>query len=247
MLIYLYGPDSYRRYEKQKEIIFKYKEKHAAVNVDRFLLDAENELERLKEFLKNQSLFENFKLAVIQLSKTANEKELAELFKKYIEAKTITLLITADEKLPSSFSFLTKKPALSQEFKELTGVQLTNFIKSEAAKRKLNLSSQDITKLVQVHGSNLWGLVNDLDKLALGGALEDRVSVGNIFPYLTRAKRGDLSALEFLLAVEEPAKIFNIMAAQADTYLKNKMADYDAAIKSGKLGYAEALIDLTLG
>jgi hypothetical protein len=58
---------------------------------------------------------------------------------------------------------------------------------------------------------------------------------------------GRLRALETLLAQSDPAaKIFNILASQ----WKEKtlqIADYDFAVKSGKLEYEEAVLDLVLG
>ena len=58
MVIYLYGPDSYRRKEKEKEIISKYKEKHLSVTVDKFELESDDDFSSFKNFLKNQSLFD---------------------------------------------------------------------------------------------------------------------------------------------------------------------------------------------
>ena len=47
---------------------------------------------------------------------------------------------------------------------------------------------------------------------------------------------------------EEPVKIFNILATSYlnTVFSLQKLADYDAAIKSGKLDYEEALVDLAL-
>ena len=58
-----------------------------------------------------------------------------------------------------------------------------------------------------------------------------------------------LSLLEELLSrSEDPAMIFNIMAVSpfADKAWKEKIADYDVAVKSGKLEYDEALLDMIL-
>ena len=56
-----------------------------------------------------------------------------------------------------------------------------------------------------------------------------------------------ISSLTWLLETDEPAKIFNMLSAFAKApEEKIKMADYDVAIKSGKLEYEEALLDLVI-
>ena len=56
-----------------------------------------------------------------------------------------------------------------------------------------------------------------------------------------------LTALETLLAMNDPAaKLFNILASQWKEKIP-QFAKYDLAIKSGKLEYEEALVDLVIG
>ena len=58
--------------------------------------------------------------------------------------------------------------------------------------------------------------------------------------------RGRLTALERMFAENEPpAKVFNIIAYQLPGRLE-EMAAYDLAVKSGKMDYEEALLDLVL-
>jgi len=58
--------------------------------------------------------------------------------------------------------------------------------------------------------------------------------------------RERLAALEKLFAMDEPAgKIFNIAAYSWPEKLP-AMAGYDLAVKSGKMDYEEALLDLIL-
>lgn len=247
MIIYLYGPDSYRRQEKLKEIVANYKKKHLAITIDKF---AEGEFGRLEDFIKNQSLFDEFKLAIIFESaslRTAPEnKNFAELLKTHLNSKSTILAISVDKKLPKEFGFLLEKSVVSQSFEELSGLYLENFIKKEAEKRGMKLSPDVFRKLIIANRSDLWGIVNDLDKLELGGKLEDGLVEPEFFSLINRAKRGDITALEILLSKQEPAMIFNIIASQAGPDLKEKMANYDVAIKSGKLEYEEALLDVIL-
>ena len=251
MIIYLYGPDSYRRQEKLKEIVANYKKKHSTTTIDKFI---EDEFERFEDFIKNQSLFDSFKLAIIFESaiwRTAPEnKNFIELLKSHLDSKNIILLISVDKKLPKEFNFLlnpsTGASVLSQSFEELKTAQVENFAKKEALRRGLKLPAQVINSLVRVNSSDLWGIINDLDKLELGGKLEEGLIEPEFFSLINRVRRGDITALEILLHKQEPAMIFNIIASQAGPDLKEKMANYDVAIKSGKLDYEEALLDVIL-
>lgn len=234
-----------------KDIIAQYTKKHSGVTMEKLNLEGEADVAGVKEFSKNQSLFDSFRLGVINIGLKPFLDGLAEILKSYLESKNVILVISAEKKLPKDFIFLLKPPAgvkvLAQEFAELSGAKLNSFIKKEIEKRNLEFSSELVSLLIGIHGSDLWGMVNDLDKLALGGKIEGNIKSQNIFPLLNRIKRGDLTALEILLSTQEPAMLFNMLAAGADSYLKTKMANYDVAIKSGKITYREALTDLTLG
>ena len=130
---------------------------------------------------------------------------------------------------------------------------LNNFILEEAGKRKLNISSQFVNKLMLSYRNDTWAYITELDRLVFSGT--ENVSRmtgidGNYFFKLLNGLRGynlsgRLMALELLLAEnEEPAKIFNILAAQKN--LKNKFANYDLLVKSGRLEYEEVLLDFVL-
>ena len=254
MVIYLYGPDSYRRQQKQKEIIEEYKAKHSNLTFDRFYLDEDDEFSRLKEFSLNQSLFGDFKLGIIyNLSAASNQEDLVGLIKSHLESKNSHLILSADKHLGKEFAFLLKKPVLSQEFSALSSVDLSNFIKAEAKKRNLTISPEVIRNLTQIYQTDTWGLINELDKISLGGKIETPYQyrkeqffdlIGGILNSPSVASR--LKTLEVLLDNEDSAMLFNFVASFSRGVQKIKMADYDAMIKSGKLNYEEALLDLSL-
>ena len=117
MIIYLYGPDSYRRQKKLKEIVTKYKQKHSAVTVERFDLGEESDLLQLRDFIKNQSLFDSFKLAIVSIGIGGNfGNDFAEFLKSQLESEKTILLLLADKELSKEFKFLLKKPVISQNF-----------------------------------------------------------------------------------------------------------------------------------
>ena len=251
MLIYLYGPDSYRLQEKLRSIIEEYKKKHSGLTIEYFDFATGDEIwEKFKEFIGSQSLFGGSRLAIT--SNCANEKEKAEFLKNFSDHKTASLIIIAEKPLGKDFSFLLKKPVLSQGFELLNGAQTVSFIKKEAEKRKLKLLPETINALIQANGSDLWGIIREIEKIVLGGEVGQTVTVPDFFAMISKLSGRapfslKISALTWLLETDDAAKVFNMVSAFTKvTADKVKMADYDVAIKSGKLEYEEALLDLVI-
>lgn len=269
MIIFLYGPDSYRRQEKLKEIMAEYKGKHSSFSVESFNLEEAAGLDKLKDFTKAQSLFDKVKLGIINngsFLEGAPQKEYIALLKENAESKEPTLVILENKKLTKDFNFLfdLNKPNLLQEFENLSGGKLKVFLRKEAKKKSLALDWESENLLMQVYAGDTWGLVTELEKLSLLDEKKMDLAVLekhlhallpiNIFESINQMRYSKniasrLTILEnLLLRSEEPGMIFNILAVspyqnQAE---KEKAADYDAAIKSGKLEYEEALTDLVL-
>jgi len=252
MVIYLYGPDSYRRREKIKSITAEYQKKHSDLTIQSFFIvdeaKAENEIGRLKDFVTAQSLFSigGKKFGICVIEEAPETAAFPKLLKEFIDSETTTLLVSAQKKLPAAYKFLLDKPVLSQAFDELSAVELTAFIKKEAEKRGAALWPAAVSTLINRYGGDTWGIITELEVLSLGGKLEDAAASPEFFGLLMRVQRGDLAALTWLLEREEPAMIFNILASRLSGALKIKAADYDVAVKSGKLDYPEALFDLVL-
>ncbi|MEK7658228.1 MAG: hypothetical protein AAB366_03535 [Patescibacteria group bacterium] len=272
MIIFLYGPDSYRRRQKLKEITAQYRQKHITFgDFDFGGVDAEEEFLRLKEFASNVSIFETLKLGVLENAfgefLKENQSAFVEFLKNNLKNQDLTLVVCAEKKPLKNLSFLLKKPALAQEFKNLEGEQLKFFIGKEAEKRGLNLAPAAIVFLAEVFGGDTWALISELEKISLfnlrdfdAGRLKELVvyykslNSGEFFSQLSglsvdRSLRQKIVNLEFLLnRGEEPAKIFNILAASSrnSSETVKRFADYDAAIKSGKTDYEEALLDMAL-
>lgn len=249
MLIYLYGPDAYRRQQKLKEITDKFIKDHGNSGLERFDLSVKGEIERLKDFTTTQSLFDSSKLGVIYEANEAEPKEVNNLLKIADGSKTIGLAVVAEKALPKTFKIIYGKDVWARDFDNLSQAQLSTFAKEEARKRDFQLSDSLLQSLVWKYAKDTWGLVNEIERLALGGNPEAVLREQDFFSAISQLEYGKaasakLPTLERLMNSEEPAKIFNILAAMARN--KNKMADYDLAIKSGRLEYEEVLTDLAL-
>lgn len=273
MIIFLYGPDSYRRRKKLNEIVSQYKKKHLDLNIGKFDFTENNgddEFLKLQEFSLANSLFESEKLAVIEdifewVSKE-NQKKVVEFLKSNFEDKKTTFIILSGKEPIKAFDFLLEKPSLFQEFENFESDKLKFFIKKESEEREIKFEPRAISFLADVFIGDSWGLINELDKFSLlnkkSFSVDDLknfidyykpISSSDFFTKIknfsfSRSLAQKMENLEILLENEDPAKIFNFLASFSSNQpaLIQKFADYDVAVKSGKMDYEEVLLDLAL-
>jgi DNA polymerase III delta subunit len=260
MIIFLYGPDDYRRIQKKREIVAEFEKKHSGLGLAFFDLADADAMGSLLEFIRNQSIFESAKLAVLLNAFEAEPKELAKALAPLAAGGATTILVSEREKPVKALAFLAVKPSLCQQFDNLEGAEWAGFIKTEAKRAGAKLTGAAAAFLGTVYQGNSWALVTELQKLATfrAAALIDKGDLDamdleaapNYWALLNGLKSYDarvrLFALEKLFALSDPpAKIFNILAAQAGEKIP-RMAGYDIAVKSGKLDYEEALLDFAI-
>lgn len=268
MIIFLYGPDDYRRIKKKNEIVAEFEKKHSSLGLGSFDGEAAGAPESLFEFARSQSIFDDAKLAVVENAFEADVEKLVGALKPIAQEKNTTVLIAEREKPPKELAFLLKEPSLTQKFENLGGAEWAAFIRGEAKKMGFDLTADAVQFLGAVHRGDSWGLVTELQKLsalaagaregeapakAVGAKDLDALGLEAAPDYWTLVNglksvdgRIRLAALEKLFAINDPPpKIFNILAVQAGVKTP-RMAEYDLAVKSGKLDYEEALVDLAL-
>ncbi len=268
MIIFLYGPDTYRRFQKEKEIIENYQKKHG--HLDFLKVDFEENYDdwiKVKDFLNQPSIFVEKKLVLVKEGTRINEKNWLLILKKYLESEKVFILISDKNEPPSDFEFLLKNPVKSKSFLELEGPKLNFFVKEEAKKRNLNFSSEAwyyFLSYLQELPERSWAAVNELEKIYLAKlkkpiSLFDLKKIINWLPktkvwHLTQKlnfqkdPKKRLAILEKLfLQKEDPAYIFNSLALNLKDSLKLlKLAEEDVAVKSYKIDYEEALLDFVL-
>jgi len=127
MIIFLYGPDDYRRSEKKRSIIAEFAKKRSEIGLGVFDLEEKTALENLDGFLHTQSIFETAKLAVLENAFELDAPKLAKLLKPFLEEKNITILIAEKDKPVKALAFLLDKPVLAQKFEQLAGAEWAAF------------------------------------------------------------------------------------------------------------------------
>jgi len=179
MIIYLYGPDSYRRQKRLNKIIEEYKQKHSNLSCDYFDLENPEELFRLKEFSAQLLIFDNKKLAVLNNIYETDSKKLREFFKggsrasvslppkRYLDSEDFTILISEENSPPPELNFLTKKAFSVEKFENLEGDRWRFFIQKEARERNIAFTPRALNFLAEAFQADSWGLVNELDKISI--------------------------------------------------------------------------------
>lgn len=256
MIIFIYGPDSYRRLRKQLELQEAYRKKKGNLSKEQFNMEDKDAIEAFKGFMANQSMFGDGKFAVIlNAYEIADSKQFKEILKNELKSEASVILINAEGKPPAALKFLLEEPVKSQSFEALQGPALKHFINKEAIQRRLKLSTSIIDSLQETFQSDTWSIITELDKLMLtGNFIEARGIKREFYPLVNTLKsdkdiRKRLVALEIILSDrrDDPAKVFN--AASYGSRNKKEaatFADYDISVKSGKLDYEEALVDFAL-
>lgn len=168
MIIFLYGPDTYRARQKLQEIIEHYKKVHkSGLNLKYYDL-AENNFEKFWEEIQQTSMFKEKKLLV--LKNVFSNPEFKEKFLKYsenfIKRETIILIFEGGDisKKDPLFKFL-KKNSQWQEFEFLEEAVLRSWIKKEFEKLGCQANLEVIEKLINFVGSDSWRLSKEIQKL----------------------------------------------------------------------------------
>lgn len=173
MIIFLYGEDDYSSRQKLNEIIGKYKAKHKT-GLNFSVIDFnEHDFDKLKIAAETSPMFKEKKLLVLMgaFGKSASwQKNIVDYLKKSkTEKNDDVMLVFYERQTPDKrvelFKFLTKKPNASQEFKNLNGVKLENWIKQEVEKNNGKIEAMAVKKIAMFVGANLWRMKNEVEKL----------------------------------------------------------------------------------
>jgi len=168
MILFLYGPDTYRSRQKLNEIIEHYKKVHkSGLNLKYF--DDENlNFQDFKDEVRQTSMFAEKKLII--LAEAFPNSEFKEKFLKgakiFRDAEDVILFYETGQipEKDSLFDFLIKQ-AKCQGFKPLEGQRLRNWIKKEFEKYQTGIENKALDKLIEFVGSNLWQMSNEIRKL----------------------------------------------------------------------------------
>ena len=171
MILFLYGPDTYRSGQKLREIVKSYKKIHkSGLNLKYF--EAKGLIfQDFRDELRASSMFSEKKLFVIK-NIFSNSEFKGKFLKDAIffqDSKDIILLYEGalsknDFKNDLLFKFL-KKNAKSQEFTMLGAQKLRNWLTKEFNDYGAKIDNEAMEKLINFVGSDLWRMSQEVKKL----------------------------------------------------------------------------------
>lgn len=183
MIIFLYGPDTYRSSQKLNEIIQHYQKVHKSGLNLKYLDIKEERYEEFENHLQVNSMFREKKLVILK-NAFLNEKfkeKFSKNIKKIKELKDIVLFYE-DKEFPKNNKFfnLLKKQTLCQEFRQLEGLKLKNWIKKEFDNYRVKIEPKALELLIDYVGSDLWRLSNEINKLVSYSRHKSSTAVGDV-------------------------------------------------------------------
>lgn len=168
MILFLYGPNSYRLREKEKQIIQRYQKIHKS-GLNLIFLDGENlNFREFKDRFQQTTMFKEKRLIVLRniFSNQEFKDEFLQEGEKLLRSEDIILISESKEIQDSDplFKFL-KEKAKTQQFKVLEGKELEGWIKKEFKKYNKRINLTTLKKLIEFVGEDLWTLSNEIKKL----------------------------------------------------------------------------------
>jgi len=268
MLFCLYGPDSYRRGEKLNHLVGPYRKKYKNTDIlDVDIKENEDDWKRVRDFLIQPSMFVDSKVVIIKHATLVEESEWINTIRSQLKTEKIFTFISEEEEPTKGFHFLLSGGVQKMEFRELDGKQLEIFIKKKSEELCISFT-EDALRLfvlfvVSHEHDRSWCVVHELEKLSLlefpvpiqKDKLSEYMKV-HIHQELFSLARGivyeknistRLSSLEkAFLQNEAAAHLFNLVSALVKGQEALLFANYDVLVKSGKMGYEEALLEFAI-
>lgn len=170
MIIFLYGPDTYRSLQKFNEIVERYKKIHQSGFNLKYFEGEDFDFQDFQKEVRSTPMFQEKKLIVLKrvLSNENFKENFLKEGKKFVVSKDTILLFweeggeLKEDRLVKFF----KKNAQCQEFKLLTKEKLLVWARKEMAKYKTRIEKNALFQLVDSVGNNLWQMANEIKKLA---------------------------------------------------------------------------------
>lgn len=237
MIIFLYGPDTFRSQRMLKEMKSKFisDTDHDANSLS--LVDGQAAtLKEINEKINTGSLFVKKRLVVVENifknKKTKIFAELAEYLKKF-SAGEDNIIIFIDEELNTKdkplridakklFTFLNKQKFV-QEFKALTNIQVLNFIKKEAAGYQKEMAASAAARLINLTGGDLWLIASEVKKLSFYSPIKI-ITESDVKELCVGTVSEDIFALTDALSAKNKAAALKLLEEQyaaglSDEYL----------------------------
>lgn len=169
MIIFLYGPDTYRSRQKLGEIVEHYKEVHKSGLNLRFFDCQSSNCQDFNDEFRQSPMFHEKKLII--LKNVFQNQDFKNYFlengKKLADSKDNIIFYEEGEIAPKEplLKFLIKN-AKTQEFKMLAGGGLRGWAQKELKKYGAKIQPEALQRLINCVGDDLWRFSGEIQKLA---------------------------------------------------------------------------------
>lgn len=227
MIYFLYGEDTYRSRAKIREIIAAFQARAGGLfNVTE--VDAASDPERALEIGGTPSLFSEKELLIIGNALRAEERvrvHIERVLESWKSDRNRTAIFweseTEDEKNPL-FGEIKSAAAKTQEFQLLPAASVRRWLGMEAKTRGVRVSQEDVAGLARQHGSDLWALSQELEKIRFGwkptARAEEEEKIWNFTDaWLAGGRRAFLPFMRLLETGIEPPYLVGTLASTART------------------------------
>lgn len=220
MLIFLYGPDTYRLKQNSEIVLDNYRKKHPGGIFFKFDLSNADEIIKVEDAVKSGSLFGEVKLIVLKniFSNKSAADRIGELIssQNILKEKSVVLLFVENQdekelvKNKNLFGLLTQKDNVVRKVEYLGGENLERWVKNEFVLRKCSADTDAIKYMIINTGNDSWALVNEIEKLCnfkVGGVIKkEDVS-------LLGFKKMDLNIFDFVdtIAGKNRTKAYEVL------------------------------------
>jgi len=195
MIIFIYGPDTYRSRQKLNELKSKFVSEIDTSSQSLIVLDGKTTtLKEISEKINTGSLFVKKRMVIIEdIFENKSDKllgELAVFLKKRSEATASdedNIIIFRDSDLNNKEKKLKKEgqklftfflaQKYVQEFKNLSSSQIAEFIRKAAKNLDRKIEATAISTLITRTNSDLWRISSELHKLAM--AISNGAEISN--------------------------------------------------------------------
>ncbi|MST04344.1 MAG: hypothetical protein EXS49_02140 [Candidatus Pacebacteria bacterium] len=248
MIDIIFGEDSYRRNSQIKEIASDFIKKNKTGQVISVSLENDENIQKFNDLIKSTSLFQNKRLIILKnIEELESIKDIKESLKSIIDNKNEYAVIEFNKKPTKEFDFLIKGAENKEEFSKLNIKEFKLFLEKEAKLNNLKVTKANIEEVAEIFEGKTFEAMMELERISLGEKSDTKTIIPEFFPLIQKLKNGrsvseKIVTLEYLLINNDSAKIFNILSSLMGPKTKPIMADYDIAVKSGKLEYDEAIL-----
>lgn len=180
MIIFIYGPDTFRSRLKLCELKKKFTKEVDQLASSQTTINGETAtIDKINQAAGSASLFARRRLVIIEKSSANKNKRFFDEMLNFIKSSgrnvkkdDDNIIIFWEEELSGEvvknklFTYLLGLPKSHlYQFKSLNSTETAAWIKREAESRQVKIKPAAITELVSMFGSNLWQINNEINKL----------------------------------------------------------------------------------